>query len=165
MKTKIALMLTALVAAFGAHADDKPGIPRKDRIRLAEAFRIGDQLGNRIWKDWDKAPFSVLFVMLDYEFLVRCPRPMQGFIQMGLDQLLRSELYYRKRTQPTNFLELDFMKSFSEPNKRAHSKWRRSPRSGNGKGSPITAGVLGRSCNLCIPFLLFLGCRLQSDAV
>ena len=62
---KIGLLLTLLVLfiAPGIFAQvSKPAIPEIDRIRLAEAFRIGETLGNKVWKDWDKAPFAVLLV-------------------------------------------------------------------------------------------------------
>jgi hypothetical protein len=29
----------------------KPSVPEIDRIRLAEAFRLGETLGNQIWRD------------------------------------------------------------------------------------------------------------------
>jgi len=56
MKTKLLPVLLLLLAAPGAPARDVPNIPAVDRIRLAEAFRLGEVVGNRVWKDWDKAP-------------------------------------------------------------------------------------------------------------
>lgn len=81
-----------------------PKLPETDRIRLAEAFRIGESLGNRIWSGWDKAPFAVLLVTPDNEFLIRHPRPSTDFTLLGYDPLLKSAVYFRKRTQPINFL-------------------------------------------------------------
>ena len=75
-----------------------------DRVRLAEAFRIGDLLGNRIWADWSKAPFAVLLVTPEHEFLIRHPKPSPDFILANYDPLLKSKVYYRKRTQPQNLL-------------------------------------------------------------
>lgn len=75
-----------------------------DRIRLAEAFRIGETLGNKVWKDWDKAPFAVLLVTPEYEFLIRHPRPSKDFTLLGYDSLLKSNIYFRKQTQSINFL-------------------------------------------------------------
>ena len=104
---KIGLLLTLLVLfiAPGIFAQvSKPAIPEIDRIRLAEAFRIGETLGNKVWKDWDKAPFAVLLVTPENEFLIRHPRPSKDFTLIGYDSLLKSDVYFRKRTQQINLL-------------------------------------------------------------
>jgi hypothetical protein len=75
-----------------------------DRVRLAEAFRIGDTLGNSIWTGWNKAPFAVLLITPDHEFLIRHPKPSSDFVLFNYDRLLQSDVYYRKRTQPTDRL-------------------------------------------------------------
>jgi hypothetical protein len=85
-------------------AQEKPSIRDVDRIRLAEAFRLGESRRDRLWKDWDRAPFAVLLVMPEYEFLIRHPQPSQDFTLLGYDSLLKSNLYFRKRTQRTDFL-------------------------------------------------------------
>lgn len=82
----------------------QPHLPATDRIRLAEAFRIGEALGNRAWEGWDKAPFAVLLVTPDNEFLLRHPRPTQDFTLIGYDSLLQSNIHFWKRTQPVHFL-------------------------------------------------------------
>ena len=51
-----------------ASARDKPHFDETDRVRLAEAFRLGDASGNQIWTGWNRAPFAVLLVRWDYEF-------------------------------------------------------------------------------------------------
>lgn len=85
-------------------AQEKPAIPDVDRTRLAEAFRIGEKLGNRVWSNWDKAPFAVLLITPEYEFLIRHPRPSADFTLVGNDPLLKSNVYFRKRTQNIHFL-------------------------------------------------------------
>ena len=91
-----------------ARASDRPqkqpAIPEIDRTRLAEAFRLGDKIGDRVWPGWSKAPFAVLLVTPDYEFLMRHPKPSADFTKLGYDALLKSDVYYRKRTFPTTFL-------------------------------------------------------------
>jgi hypothetical protein len=104
MKTKLLLVLLALLVASSVLAQDKPNVPEVDRIRLAEAFRIGEALGNRVWKDWDKAPFAVLLVTPENEFLIRHPRPSKDFALIGYDSVLNSNVFFRKRTQQINFL-------------------------------------------------------------
>jgi hypothetical protein len=85
-------------------AQNSPSISSVDRTRLAEAFDLAEAVGDSIWKNWHEAPFAVLLVTPDYEFLVRHPAPSPGFIRTGYDSLLESEVFYRKRTQPLNFL-------------------------------------------------------------
>ena len=97
------LLLIALCNSLNL-AQEKPELPVNDRIRLAEAFRIGDVLGNRIWADWNKAPFAVLLVTPAHEFLIRHPKPSADFVLLNHDPLLKSNVYYRKRTQPIDRL-------------------------------------------------------------
>jgi len=105
MKVKLSLILFLLfIASSGFAQESKPTIPEIDRIRLAEAFRIGETLGNKVWKDWDKAPFAVLLVTPENEFLIRHPKPSKDFTLIGFDSLLKSDVYFRKRTQQINFL-------------------------------------------------------------
>jgi hypothetical protein len=101
---RILLALFVVLTTRNVPAQEKPSIPDVDRIRLAEAFRIGDKLGNRVWSNWDKAPFAVLLVTPDYEFLIRHPRPSDDFTLAGNDLLLKSNVYFRKRTQSVNLL-------------------------------------------------------------
>ncbi|HLN99572.1 MAG TPA: hypothetical protein VK208_14020 [Pyrinomonadaceae bacterium] len=102
--TSLALVLVALYSASLVAAETNPRLAENDRVRLAEAFRIGDTLGNRIWPGWNNAPFAVLLVTPENEFLVRHPKPSADFTLIDYDSLLRSKVYYRKRTQPLNLL-------------------------------------------------------------
>ncbi len=101
---KISLPLVLLLFPLATAAQDTPRVNEIDRVRLSEAFRIGDALGNQIWADWNKAPFAVLLVTPENEFLIRHPKPSADFIPLGDDALLKSKVYYRKRTQPLHFL-------------------------------------------------------------
>ena len=100
MKLKFVTLLVLLFMYGRVAPQEKPALAEVDRIRLAEAFRIGDRISNHVWKDWTKAPFAVLLVTPDYEFLVRHYEPSDDFIKLGYDTLLKSEVYYRKRTLP-----------------------------------------------------------------
>ncbi len=100
----ILAVLFVFLTAPHVLAQEKPAIPDFDRTRLAEAFRLGERLGNRVWSTWDKAPFAVLLVTPEYEFLIRHPRPSADFTFVGNDPLLKSNVYVRKRTQPIHFL-------------------------------------------------------------
>ena len=61
-----------------------PKLSLTDGTRLIEAFRVGDRLGDRIWPGWSRAPFAVLLVTPEYEFLIRHPLPSL----IVLDQLV-----------------------------------------------------------------------------
>jgi hypothetical protein len=103
-KTRLAFAVLLLLSAPGVFAQDHPRVAGIDRVRLAEAFKIGDELGNRIWIDWQKAPFALLLVTTENEFLIRHPNPSPDFKLINYDPLLKSNVYYRKRTQPQNLL-------------------------------------------------------------
>src|SRR5262249_14119539 len=76
---------------------EKPSLSEVDRVRLAEAFRLSDKLGDTLWPGWSKAPFAVLLVTSDKEFLVRHPQPSKDFTLLGHDTLLKNDVYYRDR--------------------------------------------------------------------
>lgn len=78
-------------------AQAKPAMRNEDRVRLAEAFRMADKLGERIWSGWSKAPFAVLLVTPEHEFLIRHSHPSGEFTALGYDPLLKSEVHFRKR--------------------------------------------------------------------
>jgi hypothetical protein len=98
------VVLSLILSSQNARAQDKPSLSVIDRTRLAEAFRLGDRIGDRIWQDWSKAPFAVLLVTPEYEFLIRHPKPSADFTSLGYDAVLKSDVYYRKRTLPASFL-------------------------------------------------------------
>jgi hypothetical protein len=94
----------ALLAVLAAPASAAPALPDDDRTRVAEAFLLADAVGNRLWPDWDKAPFAVLLVTPEYEFLIRHPKPSADFTPLGEDKVLKCGVSYRKRTFPPNLL-------------------------------------------------------------
>jgi hypothetical protein len=81
-----------------------PALSKIDRVRLREVFRLGESIGDRVWPGWSKAPFAVLLVTPDYEFLMRHPKPAADFTKLGYDGLLKTDVFYRKRTYPAHFL-------------------------------------------------------------
>ena len=104
MKIIISLAFQILLITSTVFAQVKPNISEVDRIRLAEAFRIGENLANTVWDDWDKAPFAVLLVTPENEFLIRHSKPSKDFTLIGYDSLLQSDIYFRKRTFNPNLL-------------------------------------------------------------
>jgi hypothetical protein len=101
----IATVLLALVGnvALAARGND-PRLEERDRVRLAEAFRLRDAVAERLWPGWSGTAFAVLLVTPEREFLVRHPRPSDGFTRGGSDEQLGSEVWFRPRQFAMNLL-------------------------------------------------------------
>ncbi len=101
----VAVVLAAILLSFvTAVAQDKPSLAEIDRVRLSETFSVADSVGDRLWAGWSKAPFAVLLVTQEYEFLIRHPKPSADFTKIEFDKRLNSDVYYRKRQFPNNLL-------------------------------------------------------------
>lgn len=96
MRSRLVLLFLLWSSCQSGFTQNNPLIPGADRLRLAEAFKLAESVGNRVWKDWDKAPFAVLLVTPEYEFLIRHPAPSPDFMPLGYDSLLKSDVYYRR---------------------------------------------------------------------
>jgi hypothetical protein len=72
-------------------------VPRRDRVRLAEAIRLGDEVRDRLWPGWGRTTMGVLFVTDSTEFLIGHPRPSADFTPRGYDALLKREVWTRPR--------------------------------------------------------------------
>jgi hypothetical protein len=72
-------------------------IPRRDRVRLAEAMRLADELRHDLWPGWERTPLRVLLVTDSAEFFVGDSRPSADFVQAGYDTLLKREVWTRPR--------------------------------------------------------------------
>src|SRR5215217_7971037 len=100
----ILVLLLSLAPASFIGAQPDVAIATADRVRLAEAFRLADELGDSLWAGWGRAPFAVLLVTPEHEFLVRHPAPPAGFARIGYDSLLGSEVLTRPRVFPVGLL-------------------------------------------------------------
>ena len=83
---------------------EKPSLQQEDRVRIAEAFRLAERVGNTVWESWDKAPFAFLLVTPEYEFLLHHPNPSDDFLPLGYDEFLKTEIRYRKRVYSPQLL-------------------------------------------------------------
>jgi hypothetical protein len=95
------LLATAVVVALDARRG--PALDEADRVRIAEAFHLADALGDRLWPGWSAAPFAVLLVTPDQEFLVRHPKPTPDFTSLGDDAMLGT-VWARPRQFDVNLL-------------------------------------------------------------
>ncbi len=98
------ILFTFLLSSIFIKADTIPDFRYEDKIRIAEAYRIAELYGNKIWEDWDKAPFALLLVYDENEFLINHPSPSDDFKLIGFDSLLKSNVYFRKRIFDKTFL-------------------------------------------------------------
>jgi hypothetical protein len=95
------LLGTATVPTLGyAQAE----VPRRDRVRMAEAMRLADKLGDEIWPGWRHTPFPVLLVTDSVEFLIGHSEPSADFARLGYDSLLQREVRTRPRRFPPTLL-------------------------------------------------------------
>lgn len=85
-------------------SDTLPMLPTTDRVRLAEAFRLADAVGDHVWEGWSRAPFAILLVTPEHEFLLRHPDPSNDFTRIAYDSLLATEVFVRSRVFPPNLL-------------------------------------------------------------
>lgn len=100
---KFVFLLSILLVPFG-WSIAAPSIEEIDRIRIAEAYRIGEKLQDELWPRWSAAPFGILFITDDTEFLIRHQKPNDEFTSIGYDKLLKSEIFARPRKFQKNFL-------------------------------------------------------------
>lgn len=79
-------------------------MPHADIVRIAEFFNIAEAFRDDIWNHWSSAPFALLLITPDHEFLIRHPEPSADFEPAGYDSLLQSMVYVRPRVFPPNLL-------------------------------------------------------------
>jgi hypothetical protein len=91
------LCCLCVMSAAVARAQTAPRINETDRVRIREAFRLANALGDRIWPAWHDAPFALLLVTSDCEFLVHHSTPSADFTKVESDTLVGGAVYFRKR--------------------------------------------------------------------
>src|SRR5262245_42436526 len=99
-----ALAGALLISAGPPERPAEPSLPRDDRIRIAEAFRLSGRIGDAIWPGWSRVPFALVLVTPETEFFIRHPSPPADARPIGKDALLDATVYARPRTFPTNLL-------------------------------------------------------------
>jgi hypothetical protein len=83
---RLCVLLLAMIAwPAAAPAQTGPQLGQQDRIRIAEARRLADRLGERLWPGWRRTPFPVLLVGDSAEFLLGHRRPDGDIIRLGDD--------------------------------------------------------------------------------
>jgi hypothetical protein len=88
------------VGAQVASALDTATVRAVDCVRLLEARRIASQLADVVWPGWGTAPFNVLLIEGEREFLLWHPLPPAGFTRVGRDERLDTDVFVRRRVLP-----------------------------------------------------------------
>jgi hypothetical protein len=73
-------------------------------VRIADAFRLADAVGDSVWPGWSAVPFAVLLVTPTHEFLFRHPHPSPDFARVLDEPSLGGAVYIRSRVFPATFL-------------------------------------------------------------
>ncbi|MEO9871716.1 hypothetical protein [Ekhidna sp.] len=77
----------------------------EDRIRIREANHISQQFGDLIWDGFNEPPFSILFIMDDYEYLIEHYYQPDDFDRIDdYDTLLYSAIHRRPTQMNKSFL-------------------------------------------------------------
>jgi hypothetical protein len=69
----------------------------RDRVRLAEAMRLAEDVRDDLWPGWERTTLGVLLVTDSTEFLVGHSQPSADFTRRGYDTLLKREVWSRPR--------------------------------------------------------------------
>jgi hypothetical protein len=75
-----------------------------DRIRIAEAWRIADRIGDDLWPGFAEAPRAVLLVTPKTEYLFYHRSPTPDFVSVGFDSITGSPVFARDRVFDTRLL-------------------------------------------------------------
>jgi hypothetical protein len=90
--------LAVAVASDTASAPVSLALPdAADRVRIAEAWRIADRLGDDLWPGFSEAPRAVLLVTSKTEYLFYHPSPTPEFVPLGFDSITSSLVFARSR--------------------------------------------------------------------
>jgi len=104
-KTSIqTLVFCFFIFLWGIVTQAETSLPVSDRIRLAEVFRIAKKFQDKVWENWSRAPFAVLLVTPQREYLLRHPGPSDDFGLPIYDSILTAGIYSRPPHFPPNLL-------------------------------------------------------------
>jgi hypothetical protein len=94
---------TGLLLAGVGYASDKSLEP-EDKVRIAEAYRLGAAVQEEVWPGWSRAPFHVLLIGENHEFLIGHPETPDGFEDLGIEETLGHRVGRRPRVFPPYLL-------------------------------------------------------------
>lgn len=107
MKKKNIFLITIVILLYSVNSfskSDSSDFRFEDKVRIKEAVKIFSEYGNLIWDNWDTAPFAILLVTNDNEYLMFHSNPTEEFNIIGYDSTIESEIYRRPRQFSNNML-------------------------------------------------------------
>lgn len=104
MKKTHTFILISLFWGTFSFGQSTPTLRVEDKIRIREAIRISDLVGEQVWKGIGEVPFVVLLVTDGVEFLINHPYPSQDFKFSENDPILKTKILYRPRQFSPNLL-------------------------------------------------------------
>ena len=102
--SRLGVWLLGGVAAAAGWGKPRLQLPKEDRVRIAEAQRLADQVCDGLWSGWGRTAFPILLVTDSAEFLVGHRGPAGDFASLGYDSVLGSEVWTRPRRFPSTLL-------------------------------------------------------------
>lgn len=96
--------MLAVLLFFQLLSSQKREMRPADRFRIAEAHGLARSLADSVWKGWHQAPFPIVLVYDETEFLVYHDRPTKDFKVLGYDAVLGDTVYFRPRQFRKDFL-------------------------------------------------------------
>ena len=84
-----------LVCSVKLAAAQTSCLARADAIRIAEAFSLAEYVGDEVWGGWQAAPFAILLITPENDFLINHPYPTDDFQLEGVDDILGLEVFSR----------------------------------------------------------------------
>jgi hypothetical protein len=97
------IIITFLIIT-NSYGQTKPEIRYADKIRIKEAMTISTQYGDELFKGYSSVPFALVLITDSTEFLINHPNPSSDFKLLGQDDVLKSNIYYRKTQFNPHFL-------------------------------------------------------------
>lgn len=102
MKFKLIILL--VFTSLYSSAQLLPQLRYADKIRIREAMNISTQFGNKLFKAYSAVPFAIVLITDSTEFLINHPNPTSDFKLLGEDDVLKTNIYYRKTQFNPHFL-------------------------------------------------------------
>lgn len=101
---RIRLLILTLLIYGNLFGQSKPQLRDEDKIRIKEAMTISDEFGDKLFKGYSSVPFAVILVTDNTEFLINHLNPSPDFKLLGRDEILETDIYYRKTQFNPHFL-------------------------------------------------------------
>ena len=92
---KFVLFLTLLICS-NSFGQSLPELRYADKIRIKEAMTISTKFGDKLFKGYSTVPFAIILVTDSTEFLINHPNPSPDFKLLGQDDILKTNIYFRK---------------------------------------------------------------------